>query len=138
MEARVLYSAGAAISVTWLTPILALTTPHWALNYTGTPLTAKRNAPGTAAQIVIVGLAFFAAAPAVPALPATKAVLPMAITGAISSNRAECFRVLLCTIFSSHQLSPHPHPLFAGPGTEHPPHTGDPVQDYLLLLAANC
>jgi hypothetical protein len=86
IEERVRNSAGAETSLTWLTPTLPANTPRWPFNDTTLPFTKKRNAPGTASTIVIVGLAFFTVAPAVPALPATKALLPMAMMGAINSN----------------------------------------------------
>ena len=68
-------------------------------------------------------ITFFAVAPAMAAVPATRALLPMAITGAMNSNRAECFRVFLCTIFSSHHESPRLCPRITEPRLgASPPH----------------
>ena len=54
MEARILYSAGDEISVTWLIPILALTTPHWALNDTRTPFyRIPRSVPSVLGFLVL-------------------------------------------------------------------------------------
>jgi len=70
---------------------------HWACIVNALLFTENLNDPETDLQTVIVGLTFFTVAPACPALPITKALLPKAMIGAKSSNRAECVRVLLCT-----------------------------------------
>jgi hypothetical protein len=94
MEETLRYIAGAETSDTWLTPILAVKTPHEPLKDTTLPFRAKRNAPGATSQILTVGLmALFAVAPALAAVPATKALLPMAKIGTSSSIKAECLRV---------------------------------------------
>ena len=75
-------------------------------------------------QNLIIGFAFFADAPATPALPATKALLPIATIGAISSKKAECFRVFLCTMYSSHRYRPTGPALNKFRHGASPPHRG--------------
>src|ERR1019366_6584208 len=110
------------ISVTWLTPAFAVTAAHWACCTSAFPFTVKWNVPATDLQTVIVGLTLLALLTVALALPATKKLLPMAITGAMSSNKAECLRTFLYTMLSSHLCRPLPHPRTSGSGRSSFPH----------------
>jgi hypothetical protein len=123
-DSRFLYEAGAQVSTTWLIPALAVTATHCLLNDINLPLIEKWNEPWTESQTVIVGLTLLAVLTAAFAVPATRKLLPMATTGAKSNNKAECFRTLLCTMFSSHHCRLNRTRNFGAPARRIPPRSG--------------